>query len=65
MRPSEFREKTIEDLKIELTALVRELFNLRMQRGLGKTTRSHLFRKVKRTIAQVKTILREKRSNDG
>lgn len=60
MNPNELREKSVGDLKAELNALLREQFNLRMQRGLGKTPRPHLFKKVRRTIAQVKTILKEK-----
>jgi large subunit ribosomal protein L29 len=60
MNPNELREKSVDDLKNELIALLREQFNLRMQKGLGRSPRPHLFGKVKRTIAQVKTILREK-----
>lgn len=60
MNPSELREKSVDDLKTELNALLREQFNLRMQRGLGRQPRPHLFKKVRRTIAQVKTILKEK-----
>lgn len=60
MNPKELREKSVDDLNSELTALLREQFSLRMQRGLGKLPRPHLFKKVRRTIAQVKTILREK-----
>lgn len=60
MNPNDLREKSNDELKNELNALLREQFNLRMQRGLNKSPRPHLFKKVKRTIAQVKTILREK-----
>ncbi|MBA2654468.1 MAG: 50S ribosomal protein L29 [Gammaproteobacteria bacterium] len=60
MNSNELREKSVADLNNELTALLREQFNLRMQGGLGKAPRPHLFKKVRRTIAQVKTILREK-----
>lgn len=60
MKADELRQKSITDLKNELHALLREQFNLRMQRGLGKQPRPHLFKNVRRTIAQVKTIIREK-----
>jgi len=60
MNPKELREKSVADLKKELTALLREQFNLRMSRDLGKSPRPHLFEKVRRNIAQVKTILQEK-----
>ena len=60
MNPNELREKSVEDLRDELIALCMERFNLRMQGGLGKAPRPHLFKRVRRNIAQVKTILREK-----
>lgn len=60
MNANELREKSADDLQTELKALLREQFNLRMQRGLGLSPRPHLFHRVRRTIAQVKTILREK-----
>jgi large subunit ribosomal protein L29 len=60
MNAAELREKSIDDLKAELNALLREQFNLRMQRGLGRKPRPHLFKNVRRTIAQVLTIMKEK-----
>lgn len=55
-----FREKNLKDLYTELSQLLREQFNLRMQSASGKLKQPHLLRKVKRNIAQVKTILTEK-----
>lgn len=63
MKASELREKTIEELTKELFALLRELFNLRMQKGAGQPPKSHLFKKVRVDIARIKTILKEKGSN--
>lgn len=60
MTANELREKSVSDLSDELNALLRELFNLRMQRGLGRQPKPHLFKRVRRTIAQIKTILKEK-----
>ena len=60
MKASELRNKTSEDLLKELQALLREQFNLRMQKGMGQSSRHHLFGQVKRTIARIKTILSEK-----
>ncbi|QFQ32318.1 50S ribosomal protein L29 [Buchnera aphidicola] len=55
-----FRKKNFPDLNIELLQLLREQFNLRMQSASGKLKQPHLLRKVRRNIAQVKTILTEK-----
>ncbi|AWH90301.1 50S ribosomal protein L29 [Buchnera aphidicola (Melanaphis sacchari)] len=55
-----FRKKSLKDLKTELSHLLREQFNLRMQSASGKLKQSHLLRKVKKNIAQVKMLLTEK-----
>lgn len=60
MKASELRNKTADELQSELLALLKEQFNLRMQRGVGQTPSPHLFGKVKKQIARVKTILCEK-----
>lgn len=60
MKASELREKSIDELKNELLASLRELFNLRMQRGMGQMSNPNMFKKAKLTIARIKTILRQK-----
>ncbi len=60
MKTSELRNKSADELQSELLALLKEQFNLRMQRGVGQTPSPHLFGKVKKQIARVKTILSEK-----
>ena len=60
MKASELRQKSVDELKQELLALLREQFNLRMQKATNQTTKSHLFRQARRNIAQVKMVLGEK-----
>lgn len=60
MNTTELRNKAAEQLNEELLALLRELFNLRIQKGIGQTPQTHLFKKVKKGVARIKTILREK-----
>lgn len=60
MKATELREKTIDALQAELLELMREQFNLRMQQGMGESPRPHYFKKVRRDIARVKTIMTEK-----
>ncbi len=60
MKANELREKSVDELQGELTALYREQFNLRMQRGIGQMSQSHRFKAVRRDIARIKTILGEK-----
>lgn len=60
MKASELRQKSVDELKQELLALLREQFNLRMQKATNQTTKSHLFRQARRNIARVKMALGEK-----
>ena len=65
MKAAELRSKTTAELELELVELRREQFNLRMQRGTGQLTRSDHFRKVRRNIARVKTVLREQTGEEN
>jgi large subunit ribosomal protein L29 len=47
-------------LNAELLSLLREQFNLRMQASTGQLEKTDGLRKVRRSIARVKTILTEK-----
>ena len=60
MKASELRSKSIAELQGEQLEVQKEIFNLRMQRGIGQKPQTHLFRKLRRVIARIKTILREK-----
>lgn len=53
-------DKSADELKKELLELRKEQFNLRMQKSMGETPRSHLFANVRRNIARAETILRQK-----
>ncbi len=63
MKATELRNKSVEDLDKELVELMREQFNLRMQKGTGQLARPHQMKSVRRNIARVKTLLREKAGN--
>lgn len=63
MNAKEMRDKSADELNKELVDLLREQFNLRMQKGTGQLSRPHQMKEVRRNIARVKTILREKASN--
>ncbi len=63
MTAKELNEKSVEELKSELLDLLKEQFNLRMQKATGQLSNSSQLKKVRRTIARVKTIIRQKASN--
>jgi large subunit ribosomal protein L29 len=61
MNTQDMREKNENELREELTGLLREQFNLRMQRGIGQLATPHEMRRVRRDIARIKTVLNEKK----
>ena len=64
MKASEMRRMSIAELQKELNALLREQFSMRIQKGTGQLTQSHLVKKTKNDIARIKTILIEKGIRD-
>jgi large subunit ribosomal protein L29 len=61
MNVQEIRERNESELREELSGLLREQFNLRMQRGIGQLATPHDLRRVRRDIARIKTVLNEKK----
>ena len=61
MKATELRGKNQAELKEALHDLLKEQFNLRMQRGTGQFSRPHLMKDVRRNIARVKTVITQKR----
>lgn len=60
MKATELRNKNVDELNKELKDLLREQFNLRMQKGTGQLAKPHLIKEVRRNIARVKTVLNQK-----
>jgi len=60
MKASEMRGKNADDLKKELESLLRAQFGLRMQVATQQLTNTSQLKKVRRDIARVRTIMREK-----
>jgi large subunit ribosomal protein L29 len=61
MKATELRDKNQAELRETLHELLKEQFNLRMQRGTGQFSRPHLMKDVRRNIARVKTVMNQKR----
>jgi large subunit ribosomal protein L29 len=60
MNTAELRSKSVDELRLELQGLLREKFNLNMQRGIGQLARPDQMRKVRKDIARVYTVINEK-----
>jgi large subunit ribosomal protein L29 len=59
MDAKELRGKSATELADELIKLRREQFSLRMQRATGQSIKPDKFGKARKSIARLKTVLRE------
>ncbi|MGV6850839.1 MAG: 50S ribosomal protein L29 [bacterium] len=57
---TELRSQSAAELREGLEELLKELFQMRMQKGMGQLTQSHKLKQTKRQIARIKTIINEK-----
>lgn len=62
MKASDLRVKTGKELQDQLLELKKEQFNMRFQRKSGELQSVARIREVRRTIAQIKTIIGEKQA---
>jgi large subunit ribosomal protein L29 len=60
MKANKVREMSVNELEQKLVELKGELFNLRFQMATGQLENPVRVRDVKKSIARIKTILREK-----
>jgi large subunit ribosomal protein L29 len=65
MKISEVRDFTLDQLEDELIKLKREQFNLRFQKATAQLNNTARVRDVRRTIARIKTVEREKRATEA
>ncbi len=63
MKASELRNKSVDELKQENLDLLEKQFKLRMKKASGQLSRTHELGQVRRDIARVNTLLREKQGN--
>ena len=63
MKVKEIREMSNQELEEKMKELKEELFNLRFQLATGQLENVMRIQEVRRGIARVKTVLREKASS--
>jgi large subunit ribosomal protein L29 len=61
VKAEDIRVKTVDELKDQLNDLSKEAFNLRFQAASGQLENTARVRQVRRNLAQIKTILYEKK----
>ena len=62
LKPDDLRHMTVDQLDDELLKLKKERFNLRFQRATGQLENTSRVREVRRDIARIRTVARQKRA---
>ena len=60
MKASELRDKDVAGLNQELSELLKAQFGLRMQKATQQLQNTSQLKKVRRDIARVRTVMKEK-----
>ena len=60
MKASDARAQTLDQLNDELASLKKEQFNLRFQKATGQLEKTARFNEVRKDIARIKTVVRQK-----
>jgi large subunit ribosomal protein L29 len=60
MKPAKVREMGEEELRTKERELSEQLFRLRVQKSIGQLDNAVKLREIRRDVARVKTVLREK-----
>jgi large subunit ribosomal protein L29 len=63
VKPNEIRELSVDELKVKIEELTTERFNLRFRSATESIENPMRFRAIRRDIARLQTILREKETN--
>ncbi|MBM3817449.1 MAG: 50S ribosomal protein L29 [Acidimicrobiia bacterium] len=62
MKVAEIRELTVDDLRARVKDLDDQLFRLRIQKSMGQLEAPARVREVRKDLARIKTILKEKQA---
>ena len=60
MKASDLRKKSSQELGQELNKQLEDQFKQKMQMATGQLAQTHLLKQVRRNVARIKTMLKEK-----
>jgi large subunit ribosomal protein L29 len=60
MKVAEFRDLQVDELRQREKEMDDQLFRLRIQKSMGQLEAAHKLKTLRRDLARVKTVLREK-----
>jgi large subunit ribosomal protein L29 len=62
MKAAELRDHTVDELGAKERELTDQLFRMRIQKSMGQLEAPERMRSVRRDLARVKTVMRQKRA---
>jgi len=65
MKARELRKNSQEELQAQLMELLKEQFNLRMQKATGQLSRPARVKTVRREIARIRTLMHEQKMSSA
>jgi large subunit ribosomal protein L29 len=65
MKTAEIRNLTEEELRQKLNILKEELFKLNIQRKMGRVEKPHMIGELRKDVARINTILKERKKRQG
>jgi large subunit ribosomal protein L29 len=65
MKTNEIRDLTTAEIELKVKSLKEELFNLRFQLATGQLENTARIREVRKGIARMKTVVREREINSN
>ena len=65
VKAKDIRGWTVAELEVKRQHLVKELHDLRQKRIVGQLDKPHQFKTVRKQIAQILTVKREKENDDA
>lgn len=63
VKTKDLRTMTIDELEDKLVQNKKEQFNLRVQQSTGQLSNTSQFKKVRKEIAQINTLIAERKKN--
>ena len=64
MKINEIRKLSTEDINKKIVEIKSELFNLRFSAATGSLEKPHRIKELRHTVARLKTVLRERESEE-
>lgn len=61
VKAKDLREHTIEELNVKISVLKKEQYELAQKNEVGQLDRPHRLRQIRREVAQLLTVIREKK----